>query len=128
MSTKIANRNAGWYAGRKYEFEGSNLSGRIETFHRPEGTFQVYVIKSYFTEMAYHYEGQWFVNSGKFSQSTSRHMTELNLSGDYVGKDQKETKDFLFNFITNREKILENIRLKASLIANNVQQVNKVKI
>jgi len=109
MKTKTKNSNAGFYASRQYEFEGSNLSGSFITFHRPEGEFKVYVVKSYSTEMAYNYEGQWFVNVGKVSQSTSRHMTELNLSGDYEGKNEKETKGFLFNYITNREKISQSL-------------------
>ena len=69
MSIRINNRDAQEYVTRRQEFRGSNLWAEYQS--------TAYVVYSY----GYHFpvcafiRGKWYVNSDKYSSSTSAHQS-----------------------------------------------------
>lgn len=72
---KIANRIAKEYVMQRLAFNGSNLYGR----YNKTDTFYQYVVYSYNTPIYVYEDGEEFVNSTRYSVTTSQHMSRIGV-------------------------------------------------
>jgi len=88
---RVSNRDAEPYVSLKREFKGSNTFG--------EWINGNYVVYSY----GYHFpmyaciKGQWYRNTDRYSQTTSKHQGQLrpSISEDFVSVDTVELKKLI---------------------------------
>jgi hypothetical protein len=90
MSKQVNQRDAEHYISTRQEFTASALSGKFEEYTPHSGrldneetvklievfqAFNVYVVYSYGTPIAWHTEaGGWYIVGQKFSMTTSKHQ------------------------------------------------------
>ena len=81
METRIANQDARSAVESLQEFKGSNTFGRVLS----DRCYVVYSYGEHFPIYAY-INGQWYGNKDKYSQTTSRHQSQLrpNVAKIYV--------------------------------------------
>lgn len=88
---KIANRGAREYVKEQKPFEGSNLFGT----NVYNGTGTQYVVYSYYTPIYVYEDGEEFINTTKYSSTTSRHMSQIGVKGRGIGLTGKEMEELV---------------------------------
>ena len=95
---KIANKNASVVVSECREFKGSNTFGVWEND-------MCYVVYSYGKHFPmYVYDGishRWFGNYDKYSQTTSKHMSQCRPTGDVIYKNTAFLKNIIYNGVAN---------------------------
>lgn len=78
---KVSNCNARQSVQSREEFDGANTFARMVAVSDVEAYYAVYSCGQHFPLFAYSYIlGEWFGNGDKYSQTTSKHRSQLHPS------------------------------------------------
>jgi hypothetical protein len=106
MVDKIANKDASQYVNRCESFNGNNTKGARYN----DNLYVVYSYGHHFPMYVYDYTTrQWYANSDKYSQTTSKHQTQCRPSYEIAREFNRED---LINLI-DRGSLAEWVKWKA---------------
>ena len=86
---KVSNKNASSYTQQRREFVGSNTYAEIKN-----GCYVVYSYGKHFP-MYIHKDGEWFENEDKYSQTTSKHKSQLRPTNETTLLSTEKMKELI---------------------------------